>query len=179
MALIKCPECSKEISDKAVSCPNCGFPISENKNCVDKGNTQICDEPNYPYSICYNCGKYNPSGVFICRHCRHAYTADEYCVILPMSMKQRRTTVVSNLLQNSKVKGAIICPRCQSDNIEYLGQENIGGRSAKTKTVTSLNLNPLKPFTVFNHKEVVTKKGKSGINMEQWCCRDCGKIFNT
>nr|DAT33183.1 MAG TPA: zinc-ribbon domain protein [Caudoviricetes sp.] len=31
MALIKCPECGKEISDKAASCPNCGFPISETK----------------------------------------------------------------------------------------------------------------------------------------------------
>lgn len=29
MALIKCPECSKEISDKASSCPNCGCPLSE------------------------------------------------------------------------------------------------------------------------------------------------------
>lgn len=27
MALIRCPECGKEISDKAESCPNCGFPI--------------------------------------------------------------------------------------------------------------------------------------------------------
>ena len=29
MALIKCPECGKEISDKAASCPNCGFPIAQ------------------------------------------------------------------------------------------------------------------------------------------------------
>lgn len=27
MALIKCPECGKEISDRAVSCPHCGYPI--------------------------------------------------------------------------------------------------------------------------------------------------------
>ncbi|WP_143452680.1 zinc ribbon domain-containing protein [Konateibacter massiliensis] len=27
MALIKCPECGKEISDKATSCPSCGCPI--------------------------------------------------------------------------------------------------------------------------------------------------------
>ena len=27
MALIKCPECGKEISDKAAICPNCGCPI--------------------------------------------------------------------------------------------------------------------------------------------------------
>lgn len=33
MALIKCPECGKEISDAAESCPNCGYPI--------KGQQQI------------------------------------------------------------------------------------------------------------------------------------------
>ena len=27
--LISCPECNKQISDKAVSCPNCGYPIQE------------------------------------------------------------------------------------------------------------------------------------------------------
>ena len=29
MALIKCPECGKNISDKAVRCPKCGFPLDE------------------------------------------------------------------------------------------------------------------------------------------------------
>jgi len=28
MALINCPECGKEVSDKATSCPNCGNPIN-------------------------------------------------------------------------------------------------------------------------------------------------------
>lgn len=28
MAMIKCPECGKEISDKALTCPNCGVPIN-------------------------------------------------------------------------------------------------------------------------------------------------------
>ena len=32
MALIKCPECGKEISDKATSCPNCGAPVSNQNN---------------------------------------------------------------------------------------------------------------------------------------------------
>ena len=27
MAMIKCPECGKDISDKADKCPNCGYPI--------------------------------------------------------------------------------------------------------------------------------------------------------
>ena len=31
MALIKCPECRKEISDKATNCPHCGMPINSAK----------------------------------------------------------------------------------------------------------------------------------------------------
>lgn len=36
MALIKCPECGREVSDKAESCPQCGYPIS--KLGEEKGN---------------------------------------------------------------------------------------------------------------------------------------------
>lgn len=31
MALIKCPECDKQISSMAHICPNCGFPIADNQ----------------------------------------------------------------------------------------------------------------------------------------------------
>lgn len=31
MATIKCPECGKEISDRAAACPYCAFPIAEAK----------------------------------------------------------------------------------------------------------------------------------------------------
>ena len=34
MALINCPECGKEISDKAIACPNCGCPVN-NSNITD------------------------------------------------------------------------------------------------------------------------------------------------
>lgn len=29
MALIKCPECGTEVSDKAVACPKCAYPIQQ------------------------------------------------------------------------------------------------------------------------------------------------------
>ena len=29
MALVKCPECGKEISNQAASCPNCGMPLCQ------------------------------------------------------------------------------------------------------------------------------------------------------
>ena len=39
MALIKCPECGKKISDKAPSCPNCGCP-----KCDFVGETKAQEE---------------------------------------------------------------------------------------------------------------------------------------
>lgn len=38
MALIKCPECGKEISDAAKSCPNCGYPL---KNEAGESKIQV------------------------------------------------------------------------------------------------------------------------------------------
>ena len=32
MALIKCPDCGKEVSDVAPACPNCGRPIAQQQN---------------------------------------------------------------------------------------------------------------------------------------------------
>lgn len=32
MALIKCPECGKEVSERANACPVCGYPIADAKN---------------------------------------------------------------------------------------------------------------------------------------------------
>ena len=32
MTLIKCPECNREISNKAENCPHCGYPISKDEN---------------------------------------------------------------------------------------------------------------------------------------------------
>lgn len=54
MALIKCPECGKEISDQASSCPNCGTPIK-------KGETKFCQHCGESIDkecvICPKCGK--------------------------------------------------------------------------------------------------------------------------
>ncbi len=56
MALIKCPECGKEISDRAARCPKCGIPMekilfllqqSENdtvSKVTEDNNTQVQQE---------------------------------------------------------------------------------------------------------------------------------------
>ena len=42
MALIKCPECGKEVSDKAIACPNWGCPITQKNHCVINGVDVDC-----------------------------------------------------------------------------------------------------------------------------------------
>ena len=50
MALIKCPECGKEISDKAKACPKCGCPVNEEKD--EKKGSKI----KLVAAKCPNCG---------------------------------------------------------------------------------------------------------------------------
>ena len=52
------------------------------------------------------------------------------------------------------------CPKCKSGNVQ-LWDTDTNIKKVKTKKSTSLNLNPLKPFTVFNHKEKTTVKKKT------------------
>ncbi len=47
MALIKCPECGKEISDRAESCPSCGCPMDEEEDENDSKDYKS----NLPYEF--------------------------------------------------------------------------------------------------------------------------------
>ena len=40
MALLKCPECGNQVSDKAASCPQCGHPVSEMQKSVSEAPVQ-------------------------------------------------------------------------------------------------------------------------------------------
>ena len=46
MALIKCPECGKEISDKAIQCIHCGYPIQQTDN-------NICNVNGVEYDLSF------------------------------------------------------------------------------------------------------------------------------
>jgi len=52
------------------------------------------------------------------------------------------------------------CPRCKGHNISLISND------INTKSQTSLNLNPLKPFTIFNHKKKEkTSAAKIGLGI--------------
>lgn len=59
MSLIPCPECSKEISDKAFSCPNCGCPVAakrqDSKQVAPMVSTKAQDQPGNDKINCATC----------------------------------------------------------------------------------------------------------------------------
>lgn len=44
MALIRCPECGRSVSDRAAACPSCGCPISASSNIATSGDGRV---PHY------------------------------------------------------------------------------------------------------------------------------------
>ena len=41
MALINCPECGNQVSDKATNCPHCGNPIDTKTYCPKCGSSDV------------------------------------------------------------------------------------------------------------------------------------------
>lgn len=72
-------------------------------------------------------------------------------------------------------KTEIYCPYCHSDNCSwYVTEKTIPG---KTKTTYKANLNPLKPFTLYNKNEKVIREERQ-VTKKRIICNSCGRIFD-
>lgn len=78
-------------------------------------------------------------------------------------------------LTKEKKQSTRMCPRCKSVNYS-IHIEDVVIRDKKVKTTTSLNLNPLQPFTLFNH-ETETIRQPITTQVSKFVCNNCGKIF--
>lgn len=92
MALIKCPNCDKDISDKAKSCPHCGhIPVTP---------AAIDPKP----LICEDCGTEIPEGVEVCPNCGCPVQGED---VLPETPQKVEVTAV-NLPKGNMKKYIII-----------------------------------------------------------------------
>lgn len=156
MALINCPECGKEVSDKASVCIHCGFPLDEIKENL---NIQ-----------CPHCGAENPANADYCSVCEMRITP--YGTLPQEEEKKKFTGVYRMTLFSGKQE--VYCPRCKSEDCSHYQEQKYVPE--KTKTRYTVNLNPLKPFTLVNKKEKVTKKSKT-LTEKKFICNSCGHIF--
>jgi ribosomal protein L37E len=169
MALIKCPECGKDVSDKAKACPHCGCPISEPQK---ENDTEI-------YTQCPECGAWIKDSDNICSNCGFEFEepyveektySDEFSSY--GECKKQFNGVYRISLFGKKTE--VYCPRCGSENCSiYHEQRVIPGKS---KTSYTMNLNPFKPFTIMNKKEKVLRRDRV-VTESKFVCNDCGRIF--
>lgn len=102
MALIQCPECGKEVSDRTEKCIYCGIPLNQTQEKLSKENTNIV--------YCYNKGIQN---LYLRCSCGQEF-------------KYINTMYKRNILDNGDYKFEagglpIMCPRCHSiyDTISF------------------------------------------------------------
>lgn len=196
MALINCPECGKQISDRAKTCIFCGYPIQEymeeqkQKEQEKKKDIPIRDD------ICPKCGN-EISPVFrVCRKCGYnendsnavvrtdekasvipeKYEPPKYDELQPSSKEDIEPEREFHGIYKYTLFGVkeVYCPRCGSENCSYYQQQRI--IPGKTKTRYTANLNPLHPFTLVNKKEKVKRKEEI-VTEKMIICNKCGLIF--
>lgn len=180
MSMINCPECGKEISDKAEKCPNCGCPSSEwiketDENDLEKVVKEITEKYNENETI---------KMIKELREKRSLGLKEAQDII--NSYIKTGTIPEVNQTQKEKFEGvyrvaffggmqAVYCPRCGSEDCSHYQEQKI--IPGKTKIRYTVNLNPLRPFTLVNKKEKTIKK-EDVITKNKFACNKCGKIFN-
>lgn len=102
MALIKCCECGKEISDKSELCPNCGCPTIESIKKI-KINKQLTENHDNVFYKCPVCNKQYENGTLSCDLCGYE--------IIPSSYQNSTSKQPSNQVH---------CPYCNSTNVNKI-----------------------------------------------------------
>lgn len=194
MALIKCPECRKDVSDKADKCIHCGFPLSEYiekslivEENVIKNDLQITDEELEQIYL------YDPQRIVMVQKvseitgCSMTTAKERVDLFWNKKFPQKeliytpQKEIVKKDNRNPKhvftgiykysVFGKaeeVYCPRCCSENCSHYKEQRV----VNSKARATVNLNPLRPFTLFN-----IKQKQKNVTLDKIICNDCGMIF--
>lgn len=156
MALITCPECSREISDKAAACLNCGCPIDKSE--LPKVTCRECKHV-YPANKfkCPNCFSNNSEYIHIvetqsaaansnsimtlypgtirCKACDFVYPVELPSCRACNAINDQKPTIVSQQSSKSPTTiepdASIICPKCKAKNAYNAGNKGFGlGKAA-------------------------------------------------
>lgn len=97
MAIILCPECKREISDKASACPSCGFPVSDYFHNSDTEASRLEKQMN-----CQFCGKENDNGSFYCAYCGKLINETE--IQRQAQVEQMRLRAANDRIQDQQLR---------------------------------------------------------------------------
>lgn len=199
MALIKCPECGKEISDKAASCPNCGCPVENNtyknhfesekeekdytkiaaqvekeevESRVTQGNRTAGIILNILGTLSLLLGIFGGGGFGLILGGLF-FLAIGIGTLNSQSKDKKRIQYLQNISDGKKE--ILVCPYCKGVNVTFNTVQS-GIHTSTQTTRISDNINPLRPFT---HTNIKTDGTQSNISYKTiYICQDCGKTFD-
>ncbi len=199
MGLIKCPDCGKEISDKAVMCIGCGYPLQEmisksreqeieliqkqkeaelrarieeakKKKENRRPNVKNADTAKQYY--CEDCHTQNPVYSICCKKCGKEFGRS-------VTVAESKTKINKQpAAPNPDFKGVYRYSLGKKQEVycPRCKSENcsyyIEQKAANSKASYSHNLNILRPFTYANKKEKIKY-----VTEKKLLCNDCGNIF--
>jgi DNA-directed RNA polymerase subunit RPC12/RpoP len=183
MALIKCPECGKDVSNSASMCPHCGFDIQESfiknkiKNIKKKYECVIFNK------------KVNLMEIYIDNNQDCVKAAKQLSGLTHLNLNEAknimfdfydehiegRSGVIDDYLydvyggkqDNSK---GVVCPKCNSNNLHPLSDVN--GKGVKSSKLCCLTFLCGNIGTICGLNNV----GKT-TTTHYWVCKDCGHRF--
>lgn len=144
MALFKCPECGRQISDKAVSCPGCGYPVQLVVTNNGSAEEQLIDEvwARHPYSKTDAMRELQKNGMSLKdakRLVDQRYNRQDAAQVIAdkkvmdkNKSKQSTANLINSLqtLSNLGTKDKTArCPKCGSTSIQYTNKKLSLGRA--------------------------------------------------
>ena len=170
MALINCPECGKEVSDRSEYCIHCGFPLKEYFE--EKDNKENSEEAKM--AECPYCGHMNIVGEDYCESCEMRLT--EYRVLrshVPATNKPNTQLKYTPYRPQLEKKKGLYCPKCKNYNIIPIDTKKKFsiGKAVVGNTVGFLMGGPI-GGVVGAATGINGKTGKT-----KFLCQDCGKVF--
>ena len=123
MALIKCPECGKEISDKAIQCIHCGYPLQQNdtNNNICNINGVECDL-SFLKDYAFNNDNISPQDRALAikqiqKITNLKYPEKLYCEIMT---NKKIPKIYSGPIFQKQSSNVLRCPNCQSTNVKKI-----------------------------------------------------------
>lgn len=178
MALIKCPECQSEVSDKANTCPKCGYPVKE---------IAQCEPSSTGMNICPKCGKII-AGKEKCPDCGtkmincHCTEDDWTTIMLEGSLEKWEQQMRMKYVVNSKeYDNNLFNSRLQSEKDENDYYDNLMEKvseSSPTIKCPYCNSTNTKKITTTGRMMSIGIFGFASKKMgKQWHCNQCGSDF--
>lgn len=135
MALISCPECGAEVSDRAAACPHCGCPLTR--------TVPASSAAAYRYP-CPFCDEGFDEGTDLYRHKKEEHyrkgSPPPVWVEKPAAGEDGQPTIVAGWARWT-LSPAIVCPHCQTvgqvSTRRYRAKKGISGGKATAAVLTA------------------------------------------